>query len=484
MRATSIIRVVLVLSLLGSISVAGTAIVWSTGERFFSAAVGEVASADAAEHATPAPADAHQPVQAGELEKQARNYRVRLDQNGRLPGRINVIDPNTGFASPARDLTIALLQNGQPVAEFRPGIDGIFEAEGILPGVYSLVAHGDEGYIAYGLEVLPAEFGVGLREGDNTSRVMFQEIEAALEIDSLAVPPTDGPAVLSLATEHLPPEIIARANEIAAEAETTPELPQVDPALIERVELDPAEDNPAEETLPSANLRQHEIRLAADGSLTGRMRSLNPQSGEPVRFRRLNVFLVKDNEIVAQAPVTPLGVFTFPDLQEGQYSFVAAGSEGFAAFSIRTVAEGFAGPETPDELIVPVAFTQPPRGPAFGFFGTLTSLEDIYYIYYWLRVHYGNDDDDGGGAGLMGGGPGAGMPLGQGLGPQGLGGAGGFGGGGGGFLGGSGGAGLFGGEGLGAALGLGVLGVAAAIIASDDDDNGRSSPQVPSPAIP
>ncbi len=466
MRATTLLRTAFVLAMLGSISVAGTAVVWSTGGRLLAVAVTDADTSDADAYS----ADVLEPVQAGDIEKQLRSYRVRLRADGRLPGRINVIDPETGLVSPAREMTIALLQNGEIVTEVHPGIDGVFEAEGVAPGIYSLVGHGDEGYIAYGLEVLPSEFNAGAdgRDDDGNQPVAFQEVEDELQIDSLAVPPTDGPSVLNLANEHIPDELVAAADEIAADGVAVPPPPanaddRADPAGSAR----------------AANLNQHAIRLAADGSLTGRVRSLSPQTGQPVRIRRLNVFLVRNNEIVAQAPVTPLGVFTFPDLDEGLYSFVAAGTEGFAAFSIRTVSDGFAGLGSPDELIVPVAFSPTETTPvAFaqgggGLGGTLASIADVPYLLELLQQYY-----SGGGPG--GGPPGAG-PLG-GLGgpaPPG-GGGGGFGGGPGGGAG-AGGGGFGGGGGLGALLGLAALGAAAAALGNDNNNN---SPQIISPANP
>jgi hypothetical protein len=443
--------------------------VWSSGERIL------ISLASEAPLRFP---ERSEFVQAEDLDQQLRNYRVRLRADGRLPGRIHLVDPATAGIVPAANLNLALLQRGQVVNEFRSGPDGSFEAENVQPGVYSLVGHGEAGFIAYGLEVMPAELNADTRQSGAIDVAAFQEIQQELAIDSLAVPPTDGPSVLHLANRHLPPKVVAAVSQTPRDA--GPPLPAA-PEGGAAAELNATEDNPADETIPSANLRQHAIRLAADGSLTGRMRSLNPNTGRPVRFSRVNVFLVRDNEIVAQAPVTPLGVFTFPDLSEGFYSFVAAGADGFTAFSIRTVSDEVADAGTPDQLIVPVAFAnnQPPGAGGGGMFGTLTSIDDTYYVLYWLRHYYGDDDDDDDALGALfgnGGAPGQG-PGGFGAG----GGGGGFGGGGGGFVGGGGGFGGGGGAGLGALLGLGALGATIAIIASDDDGDGT---QVVSPATP
>lgn len=526
MRFATGIRVVLMVVFLGSISIAGTAVVWSSGEQVITQIAADVGLIRPA---------VHRQVQDEGLEKSLRSYRVRLSADGTLLGRINVVDPETGEPAQAQEMTIAFVQHGQVVAEVHPGIDGAFQAEGVPPGVYSLIGHGPEGYIAYGLEVLPSELTVDNRNAIKMSLVAFQEIQQSIQIDSLAIPPDDGPTVLKLAREHLPPDITSGGGEavssidqqftVAQEIQQVNQLAEENPFAEQPADgLDAPGLAPDEQQLvpeggnaPSASLQQHKIRLSHDGTLTGRMRSLNPRTGELSRFRRLNVFLVRDNRVVAQVPVSPLGIFTIPQVGIGRYSFAAAGTEGFAAFSIHTVTENVADANTVDELIVPVSFQSksdeepslaaqdqrctciegcPCKGtdhkgaahrdckcplhqhvnlqdedPSME--SNLVGEEDMPYAFDQLQSTFGGPGGAGGG-GLPGFGGGAGGP--------GLGGGGGGGlGGGGGGLAGGGGGGLGLGGGLGALLGAAGLGLGAAAIA---DNNDGGTPQVVSPAIP
>ena len=534
MRFASLVRVTLVVLFLGSISAAGTAVVWSGGEHVLTQLATDIGIIRPAVHSN---------VQTDDLEKSLRSYRVRLRADGRLPGRINIVDPDTGEPAFAKDLTIAFVQHGKVVAEVHPGFDGAFEAEGVAPGVYSLVGHGPDGYIAYGLEVLPAELTVDNRSAVEMSLVAFQEIQEELQIDSLAIPPADGPMVLQLAREHLPPEVVSGGSgSVGFVAPSTSFAPEIQ--LVKQVVEDEAPQleapgfAPEPPDAPSASLKQNKIRLSPDGTLTGRMRSLDPRSGELVRFRRLNIFLVRDNRIVAQAPVSPLGVFTIPHLGDGRYSFAAAGTEGFAAFSIHTITEEFADANTVNELIVPVSFQSEESGhshdhdhghthntaaqaectcidgcpakdkdhslfeshpdcqcPLHGvnnedeeedpsMEGNLVGEEDVPYAFDQLQSSYGGAGGGGAGGGGAGAGAGAGGggAGGGGAGAGAGGGGGGFGGGGGGFAGGGGGFGGGFGGGLGTLLGLGGLGLAAAAIA--DNNNNDNPPQVVSPAVP
>lgn len=73
--------------------------------------------------------------------------------DGNLPGNLRVFD-NAGNLVPAR-VTLFFVQNGQVVSQARANEQGDFQASGLQPGIYSLVAAGQSGFAAMGVRVLP-----------------------------------------------------------------------------------------------------------------------------------------------------------------------------------------------------------------------------------------------------------------------------------------------------------------------------------------
>ncbi|MBL8848169.1 MAG: hypothetical protein JNG89_00710 [Planctomycetaceae bacterium] len=302
-----------------------------------------------------------------------RSHRIRLSADGFLPGKINLVDNETGAIRVLRDLKVLFIQDGVVKATVTPGEGGVFQAS-IAPGMYSLAAIGPEGYVAYGLEVLPAAAPApGLPAvpagGDTASNlgivetqpVFFQEVGSVLEIDSLAIPRRDFDAVVQLARSYIPAEILNAESPgdvagLASEGESLDEAP-------------PTDDTPA-----NTVMRHHEVMIGADGTLSGRTRRVHPQTGRPTRLRRLNVFLVQNNEVVSQSPVSENGTFTFSSVAPGTYSFVAAGLEGFTAFSLRAVSGQNVSDNAVDELIIPVAFQ---GGAMYLLDGVLVSPENL-----------------------------------------------------------------------------------------------------------
>lgn len=80
------------------------------------------------------------------------------------------------------------------------------------------------------------------------------------------------------------------------------------------------------------------VRLQSDGRLVGRVRRLSARPGERVRVQRTRVFVLKNDQIAAQAPVDRGGSFSVNGLNPGSYSLVALGNDGFTAFSFRALA--------------------------------------------------------------------------------------------------------------------------------------------------
>lgn len=306
-----------------------------------------------------------------------RNHRIRLSADGYLPGRISLVDTETGAIRVLKDIRVLFIQDGEIKATAVPGEGGMFQAGGLQPGVYSLAAIGPEGYVAYGLEVLPPAAPapgplVPATEKDQTASidgfvetepVFFQEVSSLLTIESLAIPRRDFDAVIQIARSYIPAELLNATSPQEADAVAAPGAPIDEPP-------------PTDDSEPSTSHKYNAVQIGADGTLSGRTRRVHPQTGRPTRLRRLNVFLVQNNEIVSQAPVSENGTFTFSSVAPGTYSFVAAGLEGFTAFSLQAVS---AAAVTDDadiakDLIVPVAFQ---AGPMYLLDGVLVNPHDL-----------------------------------------------------------------------------------------------------------
>jgi hypothetical protein len=368
-------------------------------------------------------------------------------------------------------MMIALLRDGRVVADFRTQGDGTFSASGLNPGPYSLVGIGQDGYVAFGVELL-GDRSVSTREASQSGDVASAQILQPMEIDTLAVPPIDASVVLGIAQRHLPRELLApgrnvRTAPVIETGESTgpptargtaPEAPAGAVFAEAQPPVPPLNDQGVPQDFVAVNAPPSEVRMAGDGSLSGSLRRLDAPAGQPLGIRNLTVFLVQDGAIVESAPVSPDGGFIFGSIPSGVYSFVAAGADGFAAFSVRVVDGSVASAEAPDELHVPVALVQ--ANPA-GLMSVLVMAADVPFAISQLAAATGP-----GTAGL-------GMPVDP-YGPPGYGPGGGYAGGGGSGGGGFGGGGGYGfGSGLGTALGLAALGaaIAALVIAEDDDDD-------------
>ncbi len=78
----------------------------------------------------------------------------------------------------------------------------------------------------------------------------------------------------------------------------------------------------------------HTIALNQRGVLEGRVASINAGSRAANGLAGLNVFFVRDGQVVRQSQTAPDGSFTIGSIAPGPYSFFAAGNAGVAAYGV------------------------------------------------------------------------------------------------------------------------------------------------------
>jgi hypothetical protein len=94
----------------------------------------------------------------GEAATSIRGHRVQLQKDGSLKGMVNLMDDRTGRLREVLDLTVYFLQNGDIATDTIVERNGAFKADGLRPGVYSLVGVGEDGTFAMSVEVLGPEY--------------------------------------------------------------------------------------------------------------------------------------------------------------------------------------------------------------------------------------------------------------------------------------------------------------------------------------
>ncbi len=221
--------------------------------------------------------------------------------------------------------------------------NGIFTIDGVTPGVYGLVIAGEDRFVAYGLQIVAEEEakpGQKSTSSASTRPVAYQAHEDRLEIDSLPLLTSSLPVLRRLVNRYVRAGANGVANLAPVRASEPP--PSVGSNGVEGwpVEL----TGPEWETLAPSDrylattIQQHTVHLVSpDDRILGRVRRLEHDSGRPLRIYETTVYLIRNEEVIAVCPVDELGVFTFADVKPGLHSLVAAGADGFAAFSISVV---------------------------------------------------------------------------------------------------------------------------------------------------
>ena len=158
--------------------------------------------------AVPAPADTPKLASLGN-----RVHTVKLGREGLVPGRIAITNAGDGQTRVVRDVKVHFVKNGQPVAVVEPGVNGVFQADGISPGEYAVVAVGPEVVAAYAVNVVD-----GVVDGSPA--------DATLQLQSQGIHKGDFPAVASLMDSYVSADFCARFCGGSAPAQIAPVVDQ------------------------------------------------------------------------------------------------------------------------------------------------------------------------------------------------------------------------------------------------------------------
>ena len=213
-------------------------------------------------------------------------FGLRLSSDGLLPGRFRFLDSVTGIEVAAERLTISFVQNGKVITRARPGVSGVFQASGLTPGIYSMIASGPDGFLATAISVLPAVNGQGAAN------------EAGLQIDGALVPPENVPLVRKLIRERIFP---------------------TRRAVAESTELDRT-------NRVSKPYRTPLLTIGLDGHLRGRLHRIDPKAEQRTLATECTVFLIRGRQIQARVDVDQNGIFDVDgarwNVEPGEYSLL------------------------------------------------------------------------------------------------------------------------------------------------------------------
>lgn len=268
-------------------------------------------------------------------------YRAHLSDDKFLAGRLSLFDPATGRLIPGENVVVHFLRHGQIMSETKLGIGGVFQAAGLLPGVYSVIAVGDGGFAAFSVEVLPV---VNPNQGAATA---VRDV-VGLQIDAALVPIQVVPLVLNVVQQGVPPF----AAQLPAAA-----IPPVGPLVPFGRNVVPLVEPVAPLAVagPRAPIKTPLIVRSPDGRVTGRALRLHPVSGLPMPVSGAKVLLIRNGMVAREATTDAAGLFALRDDGTSPFSVLIASVEGISVFSV--------GYTTREEMMPPTTPAPPPANP-------------------------------------------------------------------------------------------------------------------------
>ncbi len=285
------------------------------------------------------------------LDRTLQAHYVRLNEDNRLTGQISAINDN-GVSTGVGGLEVNLVKNSRVVNKTTTERDGTFLTGTILPGSYTLCVAGQDGFLAYGIQVIDRE----QQPQDRLPVPLPGQEEAAVP----ATPNHSDVAVHAVHPVRAGQQPVAQAAWHAGSRHAGGPVGQdVDPiqltaavippefSALQRIMSDYVPEGISISMAGTAGSRINveqsvvvggfQVSLTSDGNLEGRIASLTGDQDQPIRLQEMNAFLLLNDEIYSRVTVQEDGNFVFNSIEPGVYGFAAAGPDGFAAMSFQAV---------------------------------------------------------------------------------------------------------------------------------------------------
>jgi uncharacterized membrane protein YgcG len=124
----------------------------------------------------------------------ASPYKVRLQKDGRLIGKVIVSDKE--LSEKLRYASLTFMRNNQAISRVSSNpADGSFVVPNLTPGVYGVIAAGPAGYASFAFDVLPASATVGRGRTDRETPVAFVQQNANDRLFVFLCPPKIVPTI-------------------------------------------------------------------------------------------------------------------------------------------------------------------------------------------------------------------------------------------------------------------------------------------------
>jgi len=278
-----------------------------------------------------------------------QRHEYALQADGNLLGKVQTIDDG-GSAIPAR-VRLYFVRGGAVVTHALPDEQGTFQASGLTPGYYSVVAAGQGGFAAVAVRILPPPQRPEPPKANTIGRTKTASFANAAEQPVVSIPlsvsaiqPIDVRPAFYLAQRYVPgmspvatPYSPASRNRARPTGNQTAAVQRGGPAGVSNIQAVSA-DSTELTALNEAALEayeKHQFPANVDGTLSGQLRMVD--SAGTLLPADVQLFFLHAGRVVANAEVQSSGQFTTGPIQPGYYSVVAAGPSGFAATGIRVV---------------------------------------------------------------------------------------------------------------------------------------------------